>query len=77
MKWIYLLPGVVFAGIANVEKLWVFANISVGVCSIPNMVALLALSGAFFKLMRDYLKDKNKYATAIVDASKTYVKTAR
>jgi AGCS family alanine or glycine:cation symporter len=75
MKWLYLMPGVIFAGIADVEKLWVFANISVGVCSLPNLVALLALSGAFFKLMRDYIMDKNEYATAIVDASKTYVKT--
>ncbi len=74
MKWVYLLPGVIFAGIADVEKLWVFANISVGMCSIPNLVALLALSGAFFKLMRDYIEDKNKYATAVVDVSKAYVK---
>ena len=77
MRWIYLLPGVIFAGIADVEKLWVFANISVGVCSLPNLVALLALSGAFFKLMKDYLTDKNEYATKLVDASRTYVKTAR
>jgi AGCS family alanine or glycine:cation symporter len=77
LKWFYLVPGVIFAGFADVEKLWVFANISVGVCSLPNLVALLALSGAFFKLMRDYITDKNKYATAIVDSSKTYVKIAR
>jgi AGCS family alanine or glycine:cation symporter len=76
MKWIYLLPGIIFAGIADVEKLWVFANISVGVCSLPNLVALLALNGAFFKLMRDYLSDKYEYATAIVDTKKTYVKKA-
>lgn len=76
MKWIYLLPGVIFAGIADVEKLWVFANISVGVCSLPNLVALLALSGAFFKLMKDYIMDKNKFTTAIVDATKIYVRTA-
>jgi AGCS family alanine or glycine:cation symporter len=77
LKWFYLMPGVIFAGIADVEKLWVFANISVGVCSLPNLVALLALSGAFFKLMKDYLTDKNKYATAIVDTQKTYVKTVK
>lgn len=77
LKWFYLMPGVIFAGIADVEKLWVFANISVGMCSLPNLVALLALSGAFFKLMKDYIMDKNKYATAKVDASKTYVKTAK
>ncbi len=77
LKWIYLIPGILFAGIADVEKLWVFANISVGVCSLPNLVALLALSGAFFKLMRDYMTDRNKYATAIVDTSKAYVKKAK
>jgi len=77
LKWFYLVPGVIFAGFADVEKLWVFANISVGVCSLPNLVALLALSGAFFKLMRDYIWDKNIYATAVVDSSKTYVKIAR
>lgn len=76
MKWVYLVPGVLFAGIADVEKLWVFANISVGVCSLPNLVALLALSGAFFKLMKDYIWDKNAYATAIVDTSRKYVRTA-
>jgi AGCS family alanine or glycine:cation symporter len=76
LKWVYLIPGVLFAGIADVEKLWVFANISVGVCSLPNLVALLALSGAFFKLMQDYMMDKNKYGTAVVDSTKAYVKTA-
>jgi AGCS family alanine or glycine:cation symporter len=76
MKWLYLLPGVLFAGIADVEKLWVFANISVGVCSLPNLVALLVLSGAFFKLMRDYVLDKNEYTTAVVDSSKIYVRKA-
>jgi len=76
MRWVYLVPGVLFAGIADVEKLWVFANISVGVCSLPNLVALLALSGAFFKLMKDYLWDKNAYATAIVDTSRKYVRKA-
>lgn len=77
LKWFYLIPGVIFAGVADIEKLWVFANISVGMCSLPNLVALLALSGAFFKLMKDYIMDKNKYATAKVDASKTYVKIAK
>ena len=76
LKWVYLVPGVLFAGIADVEKLWVFANISVGVCSLPNLVALLALSGAFFKLMRDYLSDKNEYAAAAVDVTGIYVKSA-
>jgi AGCS family alanine or glycine:cation symporter len=76
-KWFYLIPGIVFAGVADVDKLWVLANISVGVCSLPNLVAVLALSGAFFKLMKDFLLGRNEYATKIVDSTKTYVKTAK
>ncbi len=76
MRWVYLVPGVLFAGIADVEKLWVFANISVGVCSLPNLVALLALSGAFFTLMKDYIRGTNAYATSAVDSTRAYVRTA-
>jgi AGCS family alanine or glycine:cation symporter len=76
LRWVYLLPGVIFAGIAYVDRLWVFANISVGVCSLPNLVALIALSGGFFRLMKDYLLDKNEYTTSIVDSKRNYVKTA-
>ena len=76
-KWFYLIPGIVFAGVADVDKLWVFANISVGVCSLPNLVAVLALSGAFFKLMKDFLLGRNEYETKIVDSNKTFVKTAK
>ena len=77
LKWFYLIPGVIFAGIADVDKLWVFATISVGVCSLPNLVAVLALSGVFFKLMNDYLSVRNIYATKLIDASNNYVKTAK
>lgn len=75
-KWFYLLPGVIFAGVANVDALWVFADIAVGVCAIPNLIAVLSLSGVFFKLMRDYLDGKNDYATKIVDNNQNYVKSA-
>jgi len=61
LNWLYLLPGVIFAGVANVDRLWIFANISVGVCAIPNLIAILALSGVFFKLMRDYITNRNAY----------------
>ena len=74
LKWLYFIPGVLFAGVANVDQLWVLANISVGVIAIPNLVAILVLSGVFFKLMKDYLSGKNEYATAIVDKSKNYIK---
>ena len=75
-KWIYLVPGVVFAGFSNVDKLWTFANISVGACALPNLVAVLALSGAFFRLMQDFLDNRNEYATRVVDISRLYVRTA-
>lgn len=76
LKWFYFIPAIIFAGVADVDKLWVFANIAVGVCSIPNLIAVLALSGVFFQLMKDYLNGKYLYATAIVDVSKKYIKTA-
>ncbi|MFC1513796.1 alanine/glycine:cation symporter family protein [candidate division KSB1 bacterium] len=75
-KWFYLLPGIVFAGVSNVDKLWWFADISVGVCCIPNLIALLALNGVFFKLMTDYLSGKKEYSTANIDISKDYIKKA-
>jgi len=76
-KWFYLLPGVVFAGFADVDKLWVFANIFVASCGIPNVIAVFVLSGVFFTLMRDYLKGTNKYATKIIDETKQYIRLAK
>jgi AGCS family alanine or glycine:cation symporter len=76
VKWIYFLPGVMFAGITNVEQLWALANISVVASAIPNLVALLLLGGVFMTLMRDYLSGENKFATAITDRSKQYVQMA-
>ncbi|MFO7979706.1 MAG: sodium:alanine symporter family protein [Candidatus Aminicenantes bacterium] len=73
LKWFYLLPGVIFAGVNHVNELWVFANISVGVCALPNLIALLALNGAFFKLMKDFLENRNKYAVFKVDSNRDYV----
>jgi AGCS family alanine or glycine:cation symporter len=77
LRWLYLLPGFVFAGVSNVDRLWVFANISVGVCSVPNLIAILALNGAFFKLMFDYLSKQNKFATSIIDRSHEYIRTPK
>ncbi|MFC2141650.1 alanine/glycine:cation symporter family protein [Acidobacteriota bacterium] len=75
-RWLYLLPPILFAGVANVERLWVFANISVGACALPNLVALLALNGVFFKLMKDYMSGRNEYRTEITDSTQQYVKKA-
>jgi AGCS family alanine or glycine:cation symporter len=75
LRWLYLVPGIIFAGVANVDKLWVFANISVGVCSVPNLIAVLALNGVFFVLMKDFITKRNEYACRFVDSSKKYVKS--
>lgn len=73
LRYVYLVPGVLFAGVSNVDRLWVFANLAVGSCAIPNLIAVLALSGPFFVLMRDYVRHENRYATAIIDKSREYV----
>ena len=76
VKWVYFVPGVVFAGITNVDRLWAVANISVAASALPNLVALLMLSGVFLTLMRDYLSGDRKYATAQIDHSRDYVRVA-
>ncbi len=75
LKWLYFLPPVVFAGVADVERLWVFANVAVGVCAIPNLIAVLALSGVFLTLMRDYLEGHGRFATALVDGTGHFVRS--
>jgi AGCS family alanine or glycine:cation symporter len=74
LRWVYLIPGVLFAGVVEVDRLWIFANISVGVCSLPNLIALVALSGAFFKLMKDYMEKRNEFSTEIVNRVRNYVR---
>jgi AGCS family alanine or glycine:cation symporter len=76
VKYLYFIPPLIFAGVTDVDRVWVFANIAVGVCAIPNLIAVLALSGAFMKLMKDYLTGGNVYATKVIDASKDYVRKA-
>ena len=72
-----LYPGVVFAGITNVDQLWALANISVAASALPNLVALLVLSGVFMTLMKDYLSGKNQFATEITDENKQYIRMAQ
>jgi len=77
LKFFYLIPGIIFAGIVDVDKLWAFADIAVGVCAIPNLIAVLALSGVFVKLMKDYMYGKNQYTTKIVDLNRNYIRKAK
>ncbi len=76
LRWIYFLPGVIFAGITDVDQLWSVASISVAASALPNLVALLLLSGVFLVIMRDYLSGENRYATAIVDKERNYIRVA-
>ena len=66
---ILVIAGVVFAGVADVDRLWVFANIAVAVVAIPNLVAMLCLSGVFVTLMRDEISGTREYATAKMDGT--------
>ena len=77
VKWVYFLPGVVFAGITNVDQLWALANISVAASALPNLVALLMLSGVFMTLMKDYLSGENRFTTEVTDNSKQYIRMAK
>jgi len=73
IRFLYFIPPLIFAGVADVDRLWVFANIAVAICAIPNLIAVLFLSGAFMTLMGDYLTGRNQYATGTIDVSKDYV----
>ena len=66
LRWLYFVPGVVVAGVADVDRLWVVANIAVAVVAIPNLVAMLCLDGVFTTLMRDEISGETAYATAKV-----------
>jgi Na+/alanine symporter len=59
-----------------VDQLWALANISVATSALPNLVALLFLSGVFIRLMKDYLSGNNHYATAIIDKNRQYIRVA-
>ena len=52
------------------------ANISVAASALPNLVALLLLSGVFIKLMKDYLSGDNCYATELIDKNRQYIRIA-
>ncbi|MFQ5744540.1 MAG: alanine/glycine:cation symporter family protein [Acidobacteriota bacterium] len=76
VRWLYFVPGVVFAGVADVDRLWLLANIAVAVVAIPNLVAMLCLSGVFITLMKDELSGRRIYSMANVDAGE-HLLTAR
>jgi len=69
LRWVYFIPGIVMAGVADVDRMWLVANIAVAVTAIPNLLAMLALGGVFMRLMRDELSGERAFTTARVDAT--------
>ncbi len=59
MKWVYLLPGIIFAG-QKVNSIWLFADLSSGLMGIPNLIALVMLSGVFVKLFKEFMEKEEK-----------------
>ena len=76
LRWIYFLPGVIFSGITQVDQLWMVADISVAVSALPNLVALVFLSGVFLVLMRDYTSGTMRYTTRYTDGGGDWVRRA-
>ncbi|MGB0542527.1 MAG: alanine/glycine:cation symporter family protein [Longimicrobiales bacterium] len=67
LRWIYFLPGVVMAGVADVDRMWLVANIAVAVTAIPNLIATLSLGGVFARLMRDEVSGERAFTTAVIE----------
>ena len=67
LRWIYFLPGIALAGVADVDRMWLVANVAVAVTAIPNLFAMLALSGVFRRLMRDEVSGERAFATEALD----------
>ncbi|WP_286846261.1 MULTISPECIES: alanine/glycine:cation symporter family protein [unclassified Aminobacterium] len=54
-RWIYLIPPFIAVSL-SVEFVWTIVDISTGIEGLPNMLALLLLSGKFVQLFNDYKK---------------------
>lgn len=55
MKWLYLIPGIVFAG-QGANAVWLFGDLACGIMGIPNLIGLIFLSRVFLDLYRDFIK---------------------
>ncbi|MBI9093409.1 MAG: sodium:alanine symporter family protein [Sphaerochaeta sp.] len=55
LKWVYLLPGIIFAG-QGANAVWLFGDLACGIMGIPNLIGLLLLSKVFMELYQDFIK---------------------
>ena len=53
LQWFFFVPPIL-AVTMPIEAIWSLADMAVGFIVIPNMIALLLLSGKFVKLFREY-----------------------
>lgn len=63
LQWFFFIPPIL-AVTMPIEAIWSLADMAVGFIVIPNMIAILLLSGKFFKLFRQYTgRQKEKQNT--------------
>ena len=52
-RWLYVISLVVGA-VVQLEFVWNFSDITLGLMALPNLIALVALSGVVISLTKDY-----------------------
>ena len=53
LQWFFFIPPII-AVTMPIEAIWSLADMAVGFIVIPNMIAILLLSGTFVKLFKEY-----------------------
>jgi AGCS family alanine or glycine:cation symporter len=57
-RWIYVIA--LFIGaVVELELVWNFSDITLGMMALPNLIALIALSGVVISLTKDYFSRKH------------------
>jgi AGCS family alanine or glycine:cation symporter len=60
MPYRYLFCTMIFVGaITKLEVIWTFGDIALGIMTIPNLIALIALSGVTARMTRKYYSHKH------------------
>ncbi len=58
-RWVYLLFTLLGASL-DLKAVWTFADIANGLMAIPNLVALLGLSGGMAAMTKKYMDEKSQ-----------------
>lgn len=65
-----VLSMVVVGAVADLPLVWAFADLSMGTMAIINLIAILALSGLVFAMMKDYEEQRKSGKKPIFDRTK-------